>query len=525
MIAYFFTFNKKTLSTKVPTQTQYTSGIAPDITLLDSTSILTPSIRLKLSTSPVAYNYCYIPEFSRYYRVNNWTSNRDMWTCDLECDLLASFKSDIIASTQYVMRSASNYDLNILDSFYPTKTDFTTAHNVNTTETLYSANSDVNDPDNIVASITTLGGSDSLRNISEGGANFYLLNASTLDSIMDYLCVNYANFLDATDISVNTQKLIFNPFDYITSIKIYPFLSLGNFTDELNANHGKRVRFGYWEMQSQPGVYILGIKKTFPIYHVTHNIPLDAHPQAASRGNKMNGSGYTKRILHFEPFGDIELDATKLEDCIGISCHISLDLLSGGAKLQIKGYDANTDLTQDWNFNSHPVIFCDHANLAYEVPIVNMVPSKDFGSALPVSAGLGILKGANSVGEAVKAFGGDQSFSSALGNITGDIIGGGGSFDSYSVVDAINATQTELHTKGGGGTRLPCYLGNPFVDSFFFPQVEENLLDHGRPLCRRVVLSSLSGYCACMAAELPISGTKAEQKAIETILNSGFYIE
>ena len=65
--------------------------------LKEETSIITPVINIK-KTDPVRYNYCYIPDFKRYYYINNIESVRQgIWRLYLQVDPLMSFKTDILA--------------------------------------------------------------------------------------------------------------------------------------------------------------------------------------------------------------------------------------------------------------------------------------------------------------------------------------------------------------------------------------------------------------------------------------------
>lgn len=66
-------------------------------TLRTSTSIISPVITFE-SSSPLRYNYAYIPEFRRYYYIKNVISARNnLWEVQFEIDPLMSFKADICA--------------------------------------------------------------------------------------------------------------------------------------------------------------------------------------------------------------------------------------------------------------------------------------------------------------------------------------------------------------------------------------------------------------------------------------------
>ncbi|NTW91618.1 MAG: hypothetical protein HGA35_06800 [Erysipelotrichaceae bacterium] len=66
-------------------------------TLREDTSLVTPIVTINSQTI-LRYNYAYIPEFRRYYFINNKESVRNnLWRLYLEVDPLMSFKADILA--------------------------------------------------------------------------------------------------------------------------------------------------------------------------------------------------------------------------------------------------------------------------------------------------------------------------------------------------------------------------------------------------------------------------------------------
>jgi hypothetical protein len=76
-------------------------------TLRAETSIVNPEITVTSST-PLRYNYCYIPSFKRYYYINNIISvKNDVWKLVMEVDPLMSFKNDILALKVVVSKQSS----------------------------------------------------------------------------------------------------------------------------------------------------------------------------------------------------------------------------------------------------------------------------------------------------------------------------------------------------------------------------------------------------------------------------------
>lgn len=64
--------------------------------LRGESSVINPSFIVELS-NPSQYNYCFIPDFGRYYFIINITSVRtNIWRIDCSVDVLMSFQSEIL---------------------------------------------------------------------------------------------------------------------------------------------------------------------------------------------------------------------------------------------------------------------------------------------------------------------------------------------------------------------------------------------------------------------------------------------
>ena len=92
--------------------------------LRDECSITSPSILVE-ATSLVNYNYCYIPEFKRYYFINDVVSVRNnLWRVSLKCDVLESFKKDILNLSCIVDKQQNqSYNNYIDDGSYINRAD------------------------------------------------------------------------------------------------------------------------------------------------------------------------------------------------------------------------------------------------------------------------------------------------------------------------------------------------------------------------------------------------------------------
>lgn len=75
-------------------------------TLRNETNLITPSILIQRDTNNfLNRNYCYIPEFGRYYYITDVESTRTkMWMIHLRVDVLMSFKQDILNSNAIITK-------------------------------------------------------------------------------------------------------------------------------------------------------------------------------------------------------------------------------------------------------------------------------------------------------------------------------------------------------------------------------------------------------------------------------------
>ena len=81
-------------------------------------NILNPSILVEMGDeigNVAKYNYLYIPKFKRYYFIDNISAEGGLVRIDARCDVLYSHKSDILKSTQYIIRQENKNNSPYLD--------------------------------------------------------------------------------------------------------------------------------------------------------------------------------------------------------------------------------------------------------------------------------------------------------------------------------------------------------------------------------------------------------------------------
>jgi hypothetical protein len=77
--------------------------------LRHETSVIKPNILIE-ATNPTGFNYCYIPQFGRYYFIENLTSIRtNLWRMECSVDVLMSFR-DAILNLNVIVSDNTNPD-------------------------------------------------------------------------------------------------------------------------------------------------------------------------------------------------------------------------------------------------------------------------------------------------------------------------------------------------------------------------------------------------------------------------------
>ena len=110
-ISLFKTASENNRVVKVLTDEKQLSGV-----LRYQTSVLNPSIRIESAENIAGYNYCYIPEFGRYYYIVDIMSVRtNVWEASMRCDVLMSYKDEIKSITGVVVRQESNPNKLLVD--------------------------------------------------------------------------------------------------------------------------------------------------------------------------------------------------------------------------------------------------------------------------------------------------------------------------------------------------------------------------------------------------------------------------
>ena len=106
-----------------------------------------------------------------------------------------------------------------------------------------------------------------------------------------------------------------------------------------------------------------------------------------------------------------------------------------------------------------------------------------------------------------------------LDNIVSSVQGAFG-----SAVSTATAALAKLYYSGTTGN-FESALENIECTLTYFDISEDNSDNIGSPCRKRLVLTSLSGFCQCEGAKVELGCTEVEQQAVETFLNTGVFLE
>lgn len=467
MQAIFYQFAKRTNSTKLPS-----GGHEFGIDLKAPCNIIDPEIKIKTQKDPTGYNYCYLPTFSRYYWVKNWTYAEGIWNASLTVDTLASYRDEIGGATEYVVRSSAKYNGTISDGLYPATAEVrsvTIAFQGGFSETISGGFFVIG----FIAKAANSIGAITYVVMTPGNAK--KLSAKLLTDV-SYLSI------DNAEISDSLTKVLFNPYQYIVSCNYFPF-DVAELTAHLPLV--SNVDVGWWSIDVP--CWILGADNNNLTKSVSVTIP--KHPQAVSRGWYCNASPYTDYTIFLQPFGVIPLDASKLWGADTLSIQYAVDLFTGDSILRV---------------------FTDATQLVYETTAKLGVPIQLSNIAFDIPSGSGGLL--------------QTGIAAAFGGLQAALSGGSISDVGNGILNAAQATNADVASKGATGSTI-AFDTVPYIVARFKILVNDNNEHHGRPLCQRVQLFSIPGFIMVDDPDIALPATAAEIDSVKSYMKNGFFLE
>lgn len=469
----FYTFSKRINSTAQPT-----GGASYSCVLKSASSVTAPRVSLVWggSGNPSAYNYAYIGDYGRYYWVSNWTFSDRQWSADLSVDVLATYKTEIGGATKYVLRAASEENVDAVDSLYPSTSDYDYIEldpdSFDWTEYGLGTGTYV---------ITVVGS----KNASGNNDNVaqYWVNGTSLQKLIE-------NTVDAAETAAQNLSAN-NAWDALMEIARLPLLLSTDISHYL-----KNVMwfpFAFPAGSASSNVY-LGPYKVYQTAHqltncvkvTTFNFNVSGIvPNTARKWEYM--APYASYYINFPPFGVIPLDPADVVNVSAIQCDVRIDSMSGIGYLKVLASDGLSELR---------TIAVRSAQVGVTVP---------YGGWAPNYAGA--ITGISGIIAAATAEGAYQKF--MLPAAIGSAVAGSG-YQGYT---------SGTCGAGAGVGQLPHLYGR------VLHHVDPDPVERGYPLCTTKQISLLSGYVQCMDGDIPAAATSAELQQIQSYLTGGFFYE
>lgn len=474
-----YTLNKRENSTKRPEG----DGNLQRCILRRGSSLMTPVLEFDFGTdtdsNPIEYNYCYIPQFERYFFIEDWTFSGALWIASCRCDVLATYKTEIGATSLYILRASAASDGAITDTLYPAKTGCTFDSTVVSTPWILSGGTFVI---GVVNQEPTI-----------GGLCYFAMTPSQVASVLDALLADSFlsnNSVTIAGVSKDALKGLIDPVQYIKSAVYIPVAKsyLGGDLTSFRLN-GWSAGFG------SLGTEAINVNQAR--YLVTKTFTIPKHPQAASRGVYLNQAPFSVYTLTIPPFGTIDIDSTVLRNASSLTAEVTIDLPTG---LGILTVTCNG-------------IVLNRLEANVGVPVQLSQVSRDYVGGIT-----SVLSGVSSIAGGVA---GGIATGGAMGVVTG---GSGVASGLSSIGDAVKALTPRAESVGSGGSYAQL-VKDWRLDAQFFPIVDEDNAHNGRPYCKLATPASLGGYMMIRDGDVAISGTSAEDAAVRSYLQTGFYYE
>lgn len=474
MDAYFWRFTKRENATTQPA----TEGNKVECVLKGPCSVQEPVLKIATwaGSSQAHLNYCYIPDFNRFYWIRDWVAEPGYnFVAYCTVDVLATYAAAIGASTQYILRSSNASNGDIVDELYPATAGVQTL--VETHNGIWDAVNGASAKARFVLGVIN---NDAVG--SMGSVSYYVLTGSALASFMNLLMSTTPTGYNNGDGGLTTQmyKAMYNPIQYIVSCIFMPIIpGTGAAVSNIEVGGGLNISgfTGVWELSTA----------SLPAKHGSITIP--KHPQASSRGRYLNMGPYSRYMLEFRPFGWIPLDPASLQGYSSLYYWVQIDPISGQGLLKLStdsaGYNIVYEQTQ----------LCG-------VPIQLAQLSRDVLGAATSAVGA-IAGAAAGVG---------------MGNIPGAIMSG-----LSGIGNMAQNLMPQVQTAGANGS-ISELVYDPTLVGRFLLVVDEDNDDRGRPYCHKGKISDTGGYLLIADPDVSITGaTAAEMQKIKDYMAGGFF--
>ena len=481
--AYIYTFSKRHNSTAQPT-----GGTAVDVNLKGGCDLITPIFTLNYSGVP-SFNYMSFE--GRYYFVTGIRSARqDLWEISCKVDVLATYKSAITGSTQFVLYYSHN-NTEIVDNRLSTKTTPVIDSDTETFNKLGSGESYLltavgsestsvfalskTDVDNMFTDpvLTTITNAYN----QEMDDLWDVIHTAVLSSVEEALRAMWEWEVAYCKIAgevTNTLRFAEDAAQFIKNCYVLPIAkaNLGG-TDQ-------RIKLGKWPSNSYG-------KIGFP--RMQHDSATVSIPWPSGVSDWRRNSPYTHLYLYIPYIGLIEISPSEVMNANSLTVSAAIDTYSGVTSFFVSA--GNGVVIGQYTTN----IAAPYAVGAANIPLVE--------------------SGAQIIASAAAIAGG--AYSGNVGAVASGALG---------IVNALKPLDQSVSSNGGAagyGLGNTVKIFSVFHDTTVTPSSVSSVI--GTPYNGKLSLSGVSGYVQTSRASVAGSMTDTEREEINQLMDGGFFIE
>lgn len=458
--ATFYTTAKRHNSTLIPT-----AGTDYDVVLKNGSDLITPTFYMNLNRVP---NWSMMQFEGRYYFITGITSLRhDYWQIDADVDVLATYKTNITRSTQFVVY-ANTSNTEIIDSRIPIKT----------TKTVSAVVTPLSDfCDSTGTYLLTVSGAGSDANDTNGPTT-YALTRGALNAVMSSV-KNYVDNLGSAD----TES-----FEAILTIG-RQLVGCGHITENILG-----CTWIPWNVVAMGDVGMediyLGVFETTKSGFCVHE-PIKTYTTTISIPWQTNdwrrNSPYTQVYLYIPFVGLIHLSSENLINETELSVTVSINRINGNCNFMVSAGDQ--------------IIGTYSAATGVGIPVGASGISGETASIGALAHGAAMIAG----------MAGQSLLAAGAGAVAGV---------SHIAPNSITAGNLSGGAASGLSLNLRCYT--VLHDTVVAPSNLSATV--GVPVNRATTLS-YTGFVQTQNASVSGSMTDTERARINSLLDGGIYIE
>lgn len=451
-----------------------------DVVLKSATSLHTPTFKY----SGASFDYNYLKWGDRYYFITDVVSiNNSLWDISAKLDVLATYKADILASTQFVLYSSSNSSIWLPDKRIPILASASTAYNDTSLNFLFTA-----------------GGFYVMTAVGKSGCKTYMMDSTNLAALINDISTWTDDLFD----DIDNNLPVSGPVTIEDNLENLSFILnktgvLGNaYLDAPNCIRSCIwVPFFVGDFTNGGGQCYLGEYDTGLNLYYCKTEPVS---KSASVSIPWQYSDWRRK------------------ECEEVYLYLPL---VGLVTIPSDEVVNESSITINWSATA------TDGCIAYQLVAGSQVIGT-YGANAAVNYPIGISQQA-SAGEIVQSLG-----QGAMKTVAGAMMGGVSGMIGAGLTAAYSTLNTEFtkHNSciggigGGAGCGLSLYARCFTVAHDTVTSPASMAATMGLPTQKPMALSTLTGYCECANAHVAATGAElSELDEIDTYLNTGFYIE